>query len=57
MTGHSRSPEEHYAMSFLNCIAQEDREAFHIEWQKLTVAKEEVTLEYVLPLFQQLFCS
>lgn len=47
MTGHSRNPEEHIPMSFLECIEQQDREAFRAEWLKLTVAKDEVTLEYV----------
>ncbi len=45
MTGHSRNLEEHYPMSFLNSIEQQDREAFHVEWRKLTVTKEEVSME------------
>ena len=32
-------------MSFLNCIEQQDRDTFRSEWQKLTIYKEEVTLE------------
>ena len=32
-------------MSLLHCIAHQDRDLFNLEWQKLTVSKEEVTLE------------
>jgi len=32
-------------MSFLHCIAHQDRDLFNLEWQKLIVSKEEVTLE------------
>lgn len=32
-------------MSFLNTIEQQDRDLFHDVWKKLTIAKEEVTLE------------
>lgn len=45
MTGHSRNHAEHYPMSILDCIDQQDREAFLKEWQKIVVAKEEVGLE------------
>jgi len=45
MTGHSRNPAEHCPMSFLNCIEQQDHDEFRLQWQKLTVAKEEVTSE------------
>ncbi|KAG4433438.1 hypothetical protein IFR05_011084 [Cadophora sp. M221] len=45
MTGHSRDEKEHYPMSILNCIETQDREAFKAEWQKLTVTKEEVSME------------
>jgi PAS domain S-box-containing protein len=45
MTGHSRNLDEHCPMSFLNFIEQHDHEAFHNDWQKLTVAKEEVNSE------------
>jgi hypothetical protein len=45
MTGHSRDPDQHYPMSILNSIEQQDHEAFHDQWQRLTVAKEEVTSE------------
>lgn len=44
MTGHARSSDEHYPMSFLNSIDQQDHEAFHRDWKKLTMA-EEVTSE------------
>jgi hypothetical protein len=43
MTGHSRT--EHYPMSILNCIEQQDHSAFQEQWTRLTVAKEEVTSE------------
>jgi hypothetical protein len=43
MTGHSRS--EHYPMSILNCIEQQDHSAFREQWKKLAIAKEEVTSE------------
>jgi signal transduction histidine kinase len=45
MTGHSRDPDQHYPMSILNCIEQQDHAAFHDQWRRLTVAKEEVTSE------------
>jgi hypothetical protein len=32
-------------MSILNCIEQQDHFAFHEQWKRLTVAKEEVTSE------------
>lgn len=32
-------------MSFLHSIDQRDHEAFHADWQKLTVLKEEVSSE------------
>jgi hypothetical protein len=32
-------------MSILNCIEQQDHAAFHDQWRRLTVAKEEVTSE------------
>jgi hypothetical protein len=43
MTGHPRS--QHYPMSILNCIEQQDHPTFHEQWKRLTVAKEEVTSE------------
>jgi hypothetical protein len=43
MTGHSRT--QHYPMSILNCIEQEDHPVFHEHWKRLTVSKEEVTSE------------
>ncbi len=43
MTGHSRT--EHYPMSILNCIEQQDHSAFHEQWTRLTVAKVEITSE------------
>lgn len=45
MTGHSRNIDEHSPMSFLNCVEQQDRDAFLSEWRNLTVAKEEVSME------------
>jgi PAS domain S-box-containing protein len=45
MTGHSRNKTEHGPMSFLNFIEQQDHEAFRVQWEKLSVAKEEVTSE------------
>ncbi|KAF8857518.1 hypothetical protein BDZ45DRAFT_623738 [Acephala macrosclerotiorum] len=45
MTGHSRNVDEHSPMSFLHCVEQQDRDAFLSEWQTLTVAKEEVSME------------
>lgn len=47
MTGHSRNLEEHYPMSFVTSIENQDRDAFKAEWKKLIVTKEEVTMEYV----------
>ena len=32
-------------MSFLNSVEQQDHAAFHVEWKKLTVAKEEISME------------
>lgn len=46
MTGHPRNMAEHSPTSFLDCVYQDDREAFLGSWQKLTIAKEEVTMEY-----------
>jgi hypothetical protein len=45
MTRHSRNSAEHCPMSFLNFIEQQDHEAFCMDWQKLTVLKEEVSSE------------
>ncbi|CZR56710.1 uncharacterized protein PAC_06599 [Phialocephala subalpina] len=45
MTGHPRNVDEHSPMSFVNCVEQQDRDAFLNEWQNLTVAKEEVSME------------
>jgi hypothetical protein len=55
MTGHSRNPEEHYPMSFLKCVEQQDHAAFHLEWERLTQLKEEVSMEIRLrkPWIQQ----
>jgi len=41
MTGHSRNSAEHYPMSILDFIEQQDREAFMKEWEKIVVLKEE----------------
>ncbi|KAI9047233.1 hypothetical protein LZ554_008687 [Drepanopeziza brunnea f. sp. 'monogermtubi'] len=55
MTGHSRDPDAHFPMSILSCIELQDREAFKDEWKKLTLAKEEVSMELRLkrPWIQQ----
>jgi len=55
MTGHSRNPEEHSPMSFLNCVEQRDHADFHAGWERLTQAKEEVSMEIRLrkPWIQQ----
>ncbi|KAL2062733.1 hypothetical protein VTL71DRAFT_5805 [Oculimacula yallundae] len=45
MTGHSRDEKEHYPMSILNCIENNDREAFKAKWQQLTDTKEEISME------------
>jgi hypothetical protein len=45
MTGHSRNLAEHGPMSFLNSVEQQDHEAFSRLWEKLAVAKEEVSSE------------
>lgn len=45
MTGHPRNEEEHSPMSFLQLIEQQDHDAFRKQWEKLTVAKEEVSSE------------
>ena len=45
MTGHSRNPHEHCSMSFLHSIDQKDHDAFRMDWEKLTVGKEEVSSE------------
>lgn len=45
MTGHSRNLAEHGPMSFLNFIDQQDHEEFSRLWEKLSVAKEEVSSE------------
>ncbi|KAJ5050835.1 uncharacterized protein L3040_002704 [Drepanopeziza brunnea f. sp. 'multigermtubi'] len=55
MTGHSRDPDAHFPMSILSCIEHQDREAFKDEWKKLTLTKEEVSMELRLkrPWIQQ----
>ncbi|KAK0124012.1 hypothetical protein ONS95_008999 [Cadophora gregata] len=55
MTGHSRDEKAHYPMSILNCIENQDREAFRSEWQNLKDSKEEVSMELRLkrPWIQQ----
>lgn len=45
ITGDSRSFEEHYSMSFLNVVDEQDHKAFRVEWDKLTMDKSEVRLE------------
>ncbi len=45
MTGHSRDEAEHYPMSILNCIENQDRGAFKAEWQRLKDTNEEVSME------------
>ncbi|KAG4420373.1 hypothetical protein IFR04_006485 [Cadophora malorum] len=55
MTGHSRDEAEHYPMSILNCIENQDRGAFKAEWQRLKDTNEEVSMELRLkrPWIQQ----
>ena len=45
MTGHSRNPEDHSPMSFMDCIEKQDHQVFLDEWRKLVEAKEEVAAE------------
>ncbi|KUJ17359.1 uncharacterized protein LY89DRAFT_733212 [Mollisia scopiformis] len=45
MIGHPRNLEENSPMSFLNCVEQQDRQKFHEAWEKLTVAREEISME------------
>ncbi|KAI9808847.1 MAG: hypothetical protein M1827_007170 [Pycnora praestabilis] len=45
MTGHGRMPEDHYPMSFLNFILDEDHEILYQKWDDLTIKKVEATFE------------
>ena len=45
MTGHGRAPEDHYPLSFVNFIAEDDQPLLFREWDKLTIAKMETRFE------------
>lgn len=45
MTGFTREERGKRPMSFLDCIEQQDRDAFLKEWEKVVVLKQEVSVE------------
>ena len=46
MTGHSKKPEEHYPLSFYSNILEVDHPEVARVFEKLTVSKKPVQLEY-----------
>jgi len=45
MTGHGREDQDHFPMSILGSIEQEDHESFLTAWGTLVNAKEEISAE------------
>ena len=43
MTGHSRDESDHFPMSFLDSIEEEDHAKFKFVWKELTVEKKETS--------------
>ena len=45
MMGHGRLPEDHYPMSFVDVMLEDDRPLLLEQWRKLTIEKIEVSFE------------